>query len=348
MLWHIELGGAYSAGEEIPMLTMRRRKVLALLGGAAAPRAEQAQQAERVRRIGTLLPATADDPEYQARMGAFQQALALLGWTMGRNVRIDTRWATANAAEIRRHALEFAALAPEVILAHGPSTVGPLLQATRTVPIVFPIVGDPVGAGFVESLARPGGNATGFMTAEYSLARKRLELLKQIASSVTRVAVLRDSTQGSGTSEFAAIQAVAPSLRVEVNPVNVRDAGEIERAVAAFARFPNGGVIVAAGAGAALHRNLIITLAARHKLPAVYFDRSFAAAGGLISYGADYFDQYRRAAGYVDRILKGEKPADLPVQAPTKYDLVINLKTAKALGLDVPPTLLARADEVIE
>jgi putative ABC transport system substrate-binding protein len=263
-------------------------------------------------------------------------------------VRIDTRWAGGNAADIRRHASELAALAPDVILAHGASTVGPLLQATRTVPIVFPIVGDPVGAGFVDSLARPGGNATGFMTAEFSMAGKRLELLKQIASSVTRVAVLRDSTQGSGTGEFAAIQAVAPSLRVEVNPVNVRDAGEIERAVAAFARSPNGGVIVAAGAGAALHRNLIITLAARHKLPAVYFDRSFVAAGGLISYGADYFDQYRRAAGYVDRILKGEKPAELPVQAPTKYELAINLKTAKALGLDVPPIVLARADEVIE
>jgi putative ABC transport system substrate-binding protein len=301
-----------------------------------------------MRRIGVLLPATADDPEYQARIGAFLQGLAQLGWTIGRNVRIDTRWATANAADIRRHAAELAALAPDVILAHGASTVGPLLQATRTVPIVFPIVGDPVGAGFVDSLARPGGNATGFMTAEFSMAGKRLELLKQIASSVTRVAVLRDSTQGSGTGEFAAIQAVAPSLRVEVNPVNVRDAGEIERAVAAFARSPNGGVIVAAGAGAALHRNLIITLAARHKLPAVYFDRSFVAAGGLISYGADYFDQYRRAAGYVDRILKGEKPAELPVQAPTKYELAINLKTAKALGLDVPATVLARANEVIE
>ena len=312
------------------------------------PLAARAQQGERVRRVGVLLPAAADDAEFQARLAAFYQGLALLGWTIGRNVRIDTRWATANAADIRRHAAELVALAPDVILAHGASTVGPLLQATRTVPIVFPIVGDPVGAGFVDSLARPGGNATGFMTAEFSMAGKRLELLKQIASSVTRVAVLRDSTQGSGTGEFAAIQAVAPSLRVEVNPVNVRDAGEIERAVAAFARSPNGGVIVAAGAGAALHRNLIITLAARHKLPAVYFDRSFVAAGGLISYGADYFDQYRRAAGYVDRILKGEKPADLPVQAPTKYELVINLKTAKALGLDVPATVLARADEVIE
>jgi ABC transporter substrate binding protein len=250
-----------------------------------------------------------------------------LGWTIGRNVRIDTRWATANAADIRRHAAELAALAPDVILAHGSSTVGPLLQATRTVPIVFPIVGDPVGAGFVDSLARPGGNATGFMTAEFSMAGKRLELLKQIASSVTRVAVLRDSTQGSGTGEFAAIQAVAPSLRVEVNPVNVRDAGEIERAVAAFARSPNGGVIVAAGAGAALHRNLIITLAARHKLPAVYFDRSFVAAGGLISYGADYFrpvpargrlrrshpqgrEAGRAAGAGADQVRAGHQPQD--------------------------------------
>jgi putative ABC transport system substrate-binding protein len=329
---------------------MRRREFITGIAGSvgAWPLAVRAQQGGGMRRIGLLLPATADDPEYQARIGAFLQGLAQLGWTIGRNMRIDTRWATANAADIRRHAAELAALAPDVILAHGASTVGPLLQATRTVPIVFPIVGDPVGAGFVDSLARPGGNATGFMTAEFSMAGKRLELLKQIASSVTRVAVLRDSTQGSGTGEFAAIQAVAPSLRVEVNPVNVRDAGEIERAVAAFARSPNGGVIVAAGAGAALHRNLIITLAARHKLPAVYFDRSFVAAGGLISYGADYFDQYRRAAGYVDRILKGEKPAELPVQAPTKYELAINLKTAKALGLDVPATVLARADEVIE
>ena len=301
-----------------------------------------------MRRIGVLLPAAADDAEFQARVGAFLQALALLGWTIGRNVRIDTRWATANAADIRRHAAELAALAPDVILAHGASTVGPLLQATRTVPIVFPVAGDPVGAGFVDSLARPGGNATGFMTFEYSMGGKWLELLKQIAPGVTRVAVLRDPAQGSGTSQFAAIQAVAPSLRVEVSPVNVRDAGEIERAVAAFARSPNGGLIVTAGAAAQRHRDLIITLAARHKLPAVYSERSFVAAGGLISYGPDYIDQYRRAAGYVDRILKGEKPADLPVQAPTKYETVINLKTAKALGLDVPPTVLARADEVIE
>jgi putative ABC transport system substrate-binding protein len=331
---------------------MRRRDFIALLSGVAAvgawPRAGRAQQGERMRRIGMLLPAAADDAEFQARLGAFLQALALLGWTVGRNVRIDTHWATANAADIRRHAAELAALAPDVILAHGASTVGPLLQATRTVPIVFPVVGDPVAAGFVDSLARPGGNATGFMSAEYSMGGKLLELLKQIAPSVTRAAVLRDATQGSGTSQFAAIQTAAPSLRVEVTPVSMRDPGEIERAVAAFARAPNGGLILTPGGASIRHRDLIITLAARHKLPAVYNERSFVAAGGLISYGPDYLDQYRQAAGYVDRILKGEKPADLPVQAPTKYELVINLKTAKALGLTVPPTLLARADEVIE
>ena len=315
---------------------MRRREFITLLGGRRRRgRSRRGRSSrERMRRIGVLLPATADDPEFQARVGAFLQGLALLGWTIGRNVRIDTRWATANAADIRRHAAELVALAPDVILSHGASTVGTLLQATRTVPIVFPVVADPVGAGFVDSLARPGGNATGFMTAEYSIGGKWLELLKQIAPGVARVAVLRNATQGSGTSEFAAIQAVAPSLRVEVNPINTRDASEIERAVAAFARPSNGGLIVTAGASATLHRALIITLAARHKLPAVYYERFFVAAGGLVSYGPDYVDQYRRAAGYVDRILKGEKPADLPVQAPTKYELVINLKTAKALGLD--------------
>jgi putative ABC transport system substrate-binding protein len=328
---------------------MRRRDFIALAAGAATwSLPARAQQAERMRRIGILLPAAADDAAYQTRVGAFLQALALLGWTIGRNVRIDTRWATANAAEIRRHAAELAALAPDVILAHGGSTVGALLQATRTVPIVFPVVPDPVGAGLVDSVARPGGNATGFMTYEYSVSGKWLELLKQIAPGVTRAAILRDPATSTGMGQFAAIQAVAPSFGVEVNPVNMRDAPEIERAVAAFARAANGGLIVAAGGAAALHRNLIITLAARHKLPAVYFERSFVATGGLISYGPDYIDQYQRAAGYVDRILKGEKPADLPVQAPVKYELAINLKTAKALGLDVPPTVLARADEVIE
>jgi ABC-type uncharacterized transport system substrate-binding protein len=325
---------------------MKRREFIAGLGAAAIPLAARAQ--ERVRRIGVLLPATADDSQSQAWVGAFLQALALSGWTIGRNVRIETRWAGANAADIRRHAAELVALAPDVILAHGASTVGPLLQATRTVPIVFPVAGDPVAAGIVDSLARPGGNATGFMATEYSIGGKWLELLKQIAPSVTRVAVLRDSTQGSGTSQFAAIQTVAPLLRVEVNPVNMRDAPEIERAVATFARAPNSGLTVTEGGLAMFHRDLIVTLAARHKLPAVYFDRSFVAAGGLISYAPNYVDQYRSAAGYVDRILKGEKPADLPVQAPTKYRLAINLKAAKALGLTVPPTLLARADEVIE
>ena len=333
---------------------MRRREFITLLGSATAssltwPLAVRAQQAERMRRIGILLAATADDAEFQAWVGAFLQELQKLGWSIGRNVRIDTRWATANAGEIRRHAAELAALAPDVILAHGASCVGPLLQATRTVPIVFPIAGDPVGAGFVDSLARPGGNATGFMSTEFSMGGKWLELLKQTAPSVTRAAVLRDTTQGSGTSLFAAIQTAAPSLNVEVNPVNMRDAGEIERAVTAFARsLPGGGLIVTAGAAATRHRDLIVALAARYKLPAVYYERLFVAGGGLISYGPDFVDQYRRAAGYVDRILKGEKPADLPVQAANKYALVINLKTAKALDLTIPPSVLARADEVIE
>ncbi|MGC1666859.1 MAG: ABC transporter substrate-binding protein, partial [Pseudolabrys sp.] len=305
-------------------------------------------QREQMRRIGVLLPATADDAVFQARIGAFQQELALLGWSIGRNVRIDIHWASANANEIRRHAAELVALSPDVILATGDSTIPPLLQATRTVPIVFPLAGDPVGAGFVDSLAQPGGNATGFMLYEFSLSGKWLELLKEISPGVTQVAVLRDATQGSGTSQFGVIQAVAPSLSVGVTPVNLHDAGEIERAVAAFARSPNGGLIMTSSAAAIRYRELIITLAARHKLPAVYWERFFVAGGGLISYGPDIVGQYRRAAGYVDRILKGEKPADLPVQAPNKYELVINLKTAKGLGLAVPPSVLARADEVIE
>jgi putative ABC transport system substrate-binding protein len=329
---------------------VRRREFIKVVGGAAAawPLAARGQQPERVRRIGVLLATTADDMEFQAWVGAFLQALALLGWTIGRNVRVDTRWATANAGEIRRHAAELSALAPDVILAHGASTVGALLQATRTVPIVSPVLGDPVGAGFVDSLARPGGNVTGFMSIEYGMAGKWLELLKETVPSVTRAAVLRDPSQGSGTSQFAAIQAVAPSLRVEVNPINIRDAEEIERAVAAFAHSANGGLIATAGPASTRHRDLIVKLAAQHTLPAVYYERFFVAGGGLISYGPDFIDQYRRAAGYVDRILKGEKPADLPVQAPTKYELVINLKTAKALGLTIPPSVLARADEVIE
>ena len=329
---------------------MRRREFITLLGAAAAwPLAVRAQQPERMRLIGVLLPAAADDPEWQARVGAFLQALALLGWTIGRNVRIDIRWATTNAGEIRRHAAELAALAPDVILAGaGTPTVAALLQATRIVPIVFAILIDPVGAGFVASLARPGGNATGFMAYEYSMSGKWLELLKEIAPRVTRVAVLRDPDVASGMGQFGAVQIVAPSLGVELSPVDVRDAGEIERAVTAFARTSNGGLIVTASTWATRHRDLFITLAARHRLPAVYYGRFLPAAGGLMSYGPDLIDQYRRAAGYVDRILKGEKPADLPVQAPTKYELVINLKTAKALGLEIPPTLLARADEVIE
>jgi len=328
---------------------MKRRTFIAGLGSAAAwPLAARAQQPVQMRRIGILLPAAADDTVFQTWVGAFLQGLALLGWTIGRNVRIDTRWATANAAEIRRHAGELVALAPDVILAHGGSTVRPLLQATRTVPIVFPVAGDPVGEGFADSLARPGGNVTGFMTAEFGMAGKKLELLKQIAPGVTRVAILRDADQGAGTGEFAAIQAVAPSLRVEVSMVNMRDAREIERAVAAFARSPNSGLIMTTGGTAVLHRELIITLAARHKLPAAYYERYWVAAGGLISYGPDQIEMYRQAAGYVDRILKGEKPANLPVQAPTKYETVLNLKTAKALGLTIPETLLATADEVIQ
>ena len=328
---------------------MNRRSLLTLLGGAAAwPVAARGQQPERIRHIGIILPATTNDSEFQRRVEAFQQALQQSGWTIGRNVRIDIRWGEGNLDRIRKYAAELVELAPDVILAHGASVVEATLKLTRTVPIVFPIVGDPVGAGFVDSLARPGGNVTGFMSNEFSVGGKWLELLKEIAPRLSRVAVLRDSTQGSGTSQFAAIQAVAPSLRVEVNPINTRSAAQIESAIAAFARVSNGGLVVATGGLAAVDRSLIVTLADRHKLPAIYFERSFAVAGGLVSYGPDFLDQYRRAASYVDRILKGEKPADLPVQAPTKYELVINLKTAKALGITVPPTLLARADEVIE
>jgi ABC-type uncharacterized transport system substrate-binding protein len=330
---------------------MRRREFLGVLGGAAAawPLAARAQQPGGMRRIGVLMASAADDSENQARMAAFLQGLAQLGWTDGRNVRIDIRWATTNADDLRRHAAELAALAPDVLVAaSGTATVAPLLQATRAVPIVFVIVIDPVGAGFVTSLARPGGNATGFLMLEYGLSGKWLEVLKQIAPGVTRAAVVRDPAVASGIGQFAAVQAVAPSLGVELSPVDARDAPEIERAVTTFARSGNGGLIVTASAPATRHRDLIITLAARHRLPAVYPWRYFVTVGGLISYGPDSIDQYRQAAGYVDRILKGEKPADLPVQAPTKYELVINLKTAKALGLDLPATVLARADEVIE
>jgi len=329
---------------------LRRREFITLCGGAAAglPFAARAQQGERMRRIGVLMPAAVNDAGAQTRIGAFLQGPQHAGWTIGQNVQVDTRWTGGNADDTSKHATELAALAPDAILAHGSAAVQPLLQVTRTVPIVFAIVPDPVGAGFVDSLARPGGNATGFITFEYSLSGKWLELLKQIAPGVTRAAIIRDSALAAGTGQFGAIQSVAPSLGVEVNPVNVRDAGEIERAVAAFARTANGGLIVTGSSLAFVHRELLVTLAARHKLPAVYYARSFVAGGGLISYGPDLTDQFRRAAGYVDRILKGEKPADLPVQAPTKYELVINMKTAKALGLDIPATVLARADEVIE
>jgi putative ABC transport system substrate-binding protein len=300
-----------------------------------------------MRRIGVLMYLTADDPEGQARVAALAQGLKELGWSDGLNLRIDIRW--ANADDIRRHAAELAALAPDVLVAGtGTATVAPLLQATRTVPIVFVSVIDPVGAGFVASLSQPGGNATGFTIFEYGMSGKWLELLKQIAPSMTRAAVLRDPAVASGIGQFAAVQAVAPSLGVELSPVDLRDAGEIERAVTAFGRGVNGGLIVTGSGLAFAHQDLIISLANRHRLPAVYWNRRFVTRGGLISYGPNTIDPFRRAADYVDRILKGTKPADMPVQAPTKYELVVNLKTAKALGLEIPPTLLARADEVIE
>jgi ABC-type uncharacterized transport system substrate-binding protein len=330
---------------------VRRRQFITLLGGAAMawPLAARAQQDQRVRRVGVLVAgATADDPEVHDRVAAFLQGLQQLGWTDGRNVRIDIREGAGNPDTIRKYAAELTALAPDVILTSGSAGLGLLLQATRTVPIVFTVVPDPVGSGFIESLARPGGNATGFLQFEYSLSGKWLELLKQIAPGVTRAAVLRDLAVTAGIGQFAVIQSVAPSVGIEVSAINLRDASEIERAVVAFARFPNGGLIVTSSALSTRHRELIIVLAARFKLPAVYSRRYPVVRGGLLSYGADFLDQYRRAAGYVDRILKGEKPSDLPVQAPTKYELVINMKTAKALGLDVPPTLLATADEVIE
>jgi len=328
---------------------MNRRDFITLLGGAAAtwPLAARAQQREPMRRIGVLMSFAADDPAGQARLLAFAQALAQLGWTDRRNACIDIRWSAGDPERARRYVAELVALMPDVILAHGSLTTGPLLQATRAVPIVFLQIADPVGAGFVDSLARPGGNATGFSSFEYAIAGKWLELLKEIAPGVKRVAVVRNVGIAAGLGQFGAIQASAPSLGVEVSPINVRDAGEVERAITAFAPSPNGGLIVVAAA-ATIYRKLIVTLAARHRLPAVYPDDMFVTDGGLIAYGPDRADQFRRAAGYVDRILKGEKPADLPVQEPTKYELVINLKTAKALGLEVPPTLLARADEVIE
>jgi putative ABC transport system substrate-binding protein len=325
---------------------MRRREFISLLGGAAAawPLAARAQQSGPMRRIGVLMSTAADDAEGQARIAAFLDGLQQLGWTDGRNVRINTRWPTSDA-EARKYAAELVALAPDVILATG-HTTGPLQQATQTVPIVFVVVADPVGSGFVASLARPGGNTTGFSFIEYGISGKWLELLKQIAPRVTRVAVIREIPTGLG--QLGAIQSVAPNFGVELIPIDVRDPGETERAVTEFARESNGGLIVTAGGLVIVHRELIITLAARHRLPAVYWNRMYVAGGGLISYGPETIDKYRRAASYVDRVLKGEKPADLPVQAPTRYDLAINLKTARALGLEVPPTLLAIANEVIE
>ncbi|HYV69228.1 MAG TPA: ABC transporter substrate-binding protein [Pseudolabrys sp.] len=330
---------------------MSRREFISLLGAAAAtwPLESSAQQSDRVRRIGVLMAATMDDPEYQARVAAFHQGLQELGWNDGRNVAIDTRWATTNPDDIRKNAAGLAALTPDVILAGtGTATVAPLLQATRTVPIVFALVIDPVGAGFIDSLARPGSNATGFTVFEYGMSGKWLELLKQLAPNLTRAAVLRDPTIASGIGQFAAVQAVAPSLGMDLSSVDVRDAAEIERAITTFARSSNGGLIVTASALATSHRDLIIALADRLRLPAVYPYRRFVDDGGLISYGPDFVDQFRQAAVYVDRVLKGEKPAEMPVQAPTRYETVINLKTIKSLGLTVPAAVLARADAVVE
>jgi putative ABC transport system substrate-binding protein len=328
---------------------MRRRAFITLLGGAAAwPLAARAQQRERMRHIGVLAGGLGSDAVSRSQSEALEQGLQQLGWTDGRNVRIDYRWAGGNADNIRKYSAELVALAPDVILVAGTAAAGPLLQATRTVPVVFVNLPDPVGAGYVKSLARPGGNATGFTNFEYGLSAKWLQLLREIAPSVRRVIVLRDPTLTAGTAQFAAIQTVAPSLGVEVSPVDVRDAAEIESGLATFAQSSNAGLITTQSASALVRRELILTLAARHKLPAVYVNRFWSTNGGLMSYGANVADEFRRAAGYVDRILRGEKPANLPVQAPTKYELVINLKTAKALGIDIPTTLLASADEVIE
>jgi putative ABC transport system substrate-binding protein len=331
------------------MFSMRRRQFITLLGGTATwPLAARAQQPGGRRRLGVLMATAADDPESRKRLFALLQGLQQLGWVEGRNLRVDIRWAAGNVDDTRKYAAELTALAPDIILAAGSLAAGPLLQATRTIPIVFTHVPDPVGAGFIDSMARPGGNATGFTSFDYGLSVKWLELLKEIAPQVTRVGVIRDPNLIAGIGQWGAIQGAAPAAGVEVVPVNVRDAAEIERAVAAFARLGNGGLIVTASGLAVVHRDLIIALAARHKLPAVFWQRFFVADGGLISYGDDVIEHYRLAAGYIDRVLKGEKPGDLPVQLSTKLELVINLKAAKSLGLDVPDALLARADEVIE
>jgi putative ABC transport system substrate-binding protein len=329
---------------------MKRRELFILLGGAAAawPLAARAQQRDRMRRIGVLINATAGDPDNPNRLAPFLQGLQEAGWTVGRNLRIDYRWSGGDAARVRNDVAELVALAPDVILASGGTMVAPLLQVTRTVPIVFVNATDPVGGGYVESLARPGGNATGFTLFEYSISGKWLELLRQIAPRVTRVAVLRDAGLTSGGGQLGALQGAAQSFGVELSPIGVRTPSEIERGITAFARGTNGGLIVTSSSFAGVYRDLIVSLAAKHRLPAVYASRTNVAAGGLMSYGADPFDQYRRAAGYIDRILKGEKPADLPVQQSTKYELFINLQTARALGIEVPPGLLASADEVIE
>jgi ABC-type uncharacterized transport system substrate-binding protein len=329
---------------------MRRREFMTLLGGAAAawPMAARAQHGERMRRIGILQNLTDNDLVASALVAAFLKELQQLGWTVGVNILVKIHWAGIKSDDIRRHAAELVALAPDVILANGTSTLGPLLQDTRTIPIVFVQVTDPVGSGYVASLARPGGNATGFAAREYGVSGKWLEVLKQVAPAVTRAGIIRNPAVPSGSGQFGAIQAVAPYLGIEVTPIDVRTVDEMERMVAALANSPNSGLVITANGTAVAHRSVIIALAARHKLPAVYWQRHFVEAGGLVSYGEDGTDQYRRAAGYVDRILQGGMPADLPVQAPTKYETVVNLKTARALGLTVPPTLLARADEVIE
>jgi ABC-type uncharacterized transport system substrate-binding protein len=326
-----------------------RREFIGLLSGAAAwPLIAHAQQSESMRRVGVLMSVAADDPEGKARFAAFEQGLQELGWVDGRNLRIEIRWSGGKVDDARKYAAELIALTPDVILASGGAIVGPLLQLTRTVPIVFTQTPDPVAAGFVASLARPGGNATGFTQVEYGMASKWVELLKEIAPRVTRVAILRDPSVPEGIGQFTVIQSAAPALKVDVKPIDIRNAGEIERALTEFARVDNGGLILTSSALANVHRDLIIRLAAKFRLPAVYSFRFFVKAGGLAAYGSDSIDPHRRAAGYVDRILKGEKPADMPVQAPTKYELAINLKTAKALGITVPPSLLSSTDEVIE